>query len=127
MFFAIFKAMSRKRYWALVVILLLLALSIHFFSNSADRVETGYATGIYPPLAAFLRHISGWIPFSIGDILYGASTKSGYNSKGIISASAVNDHNIIRDALHRLQGIANNMGFIAGNDHHRDIHVAKKQ
>lgn len=72
MFFAIFKAMSRKRYWALVVILLLLALSIHFFSNSADRVETGYATGIYPPLAAFLRHISGWIPFSIGDILYGA-------------------------------------------------------
>ena len=51
--------------------LLLLALFIKWYSLSQQRVETGYATGFYPALAGFLRILSGWLPFSLGDILYG--------------------------------------------------------
>ncbi len=51
-------------------LLFLLALSIHLFAANPERVENIYATGIYPVIAAILRNITGWIPFSIGDILY---------------------------------------------------------
>ena len=53
-------------------ILLILAISIRLYSASSLRVENGYSTAIYPPFAAFLRHLLGWLPFSFGDILYGA-------------------------------------------------------
>jgi hypothetical protein len=63
--------MNRKRFLVSTGILLAVALAIHFYSISPDRVENGYASGIYPPLAAFLRHAFGWLPISLGDILYG--------------------------------------------------------
>jgi len=31
-------------------------------------IEDYYSNGIYPNIAAFLRIIFGWIPFSVGDI-----------------------------------------------------------
>jgi hypothetical protein len=37
-------------------------------------VETVYAVRIYPYIAITLRSITGWLPFSIGDILYGLVT-----------------------------------------------------
>lgn len=46
------------------------ALSLHFFAASPLRVERWYSTGIYPPIATLLRTITGWVPFSIGDIIY---------------------------------------------------------
>lgn len=33
-------------------------------------VEQYYSNGIYPYIASFLRVLFGWIPFSVGDILY---------------------------------------------------------
>jgi hypothetical protein len=64
--------MSRKRFWIITGILVLLALAIHFYSADGTRVENTYAVGIYPPIAAFLRHLFGWLPISFGDILYGS-------------------------------------------------------
>lgn len=63
--------MQYKKKGLFVVLLLLLALFIKWYSASAQRVETGYATGFYPKVAGFLRLLFGWLPFSLGDILYG--------------------------------------------------------
>jgi len=63
--------MKNKKYWIFIVILTGFALIIHFFSSNSVRVEHYYSTGIYPYMAAFLRYLLGWLPFSVGDILYG--------------------------------------------------------
>jgi hypothetical protein len=34
-------------------------------------VENQYSTVIYPAFGRFLRYLFGWLPFSIGDVLYG--------------------------------------------------------
>ena len=52
-------------------ILLIGVLLIRGYSSSPDRVENGYSTGFYPGIASVLRGAFGWIPFSLGDILYG--------------------------------------------------------
>ena len=62
------KNKNRLIFWA---ILLFTVLAIKLYSASGLRVETGYSAGLYPPISAFLRILFGWIPFSIGDILYG--------------------------------------------------------
>jgi hypothetical protein len=50
--------------------LLLQILFISIISRYPDWVEKYYAQGIYPYLSRFFRRILGWIPISIGDILY---------------------------------------------------------
>ena len=55
----------------MVVLLLLLAVLIHLFSYNSSRVEYQYSTRIYPVLAKVLRSLTGALPFSIGDIVYG--------------------------------------------------------
>jgi Protein of unknown function (DUF3810) len=61
--------MNPKRYlpWILVIVP---ALAIKIFSAFPDAVEKYYSTGIYPLIARLLRFIFGWIPFSIGDVIY---------------------------------------------------------
>jgi Protein of unknown function (DUF3810) len=61
--------MPRFRY-AGQVTLLVLALSIKIFSLFPAAVERYYSNGIYPVISRVLRWLFGWIPFSIGDILY---------------------------------------------------------
>lgn len=63
--------MKHKRLLIITGILLVLALLIRLYSSGSMRVENGYSTGVYPYIASFLRHLLGWLPFSIGDILYG--------------------------------------------------------
>lgn len=63
--------MRYKKKWLFVLLLLVLAVGIKWYSASAQRVETGYATGFYTGLAKFLRVLFGWLPFSVGDLLYG--------------------------------------------------------
>ncbi len=64
--------MTIKRLLIILGGLVLLTILIRLYSSSAARVETGYSNGFYPPVAAFLRTIFGWIPFSFGDIIYGS-------------------------------------------------------
>lgn len=47
-----------------------LAIAIKIFSLFPMAVERYYANGIYPVISAAQRILFGWIPFSIGDILY---------------------------------------------------------
>lgn len=52
-------------------ILAFLVIGIHLFSRNPSWVEKGYSTTIYPWIGRMLRIMWGWIPVSIGDILYG--------------------------------------------------------
>ena len=63
--------MKQKRFLIIGSFLFVLVLMIKFFSADSQRVEQDYSNGIYPFLSTFLRKVFGWIPFSIGDLLYG--------------------------------------------------------
>ena len=63
--------MAIKNKWAVLLPLLLSVIIIRLFCSNALVVEKYYSTGIYPPLSALLKYSFGWLPFSIGDILYG--------------------------------------------------------
>lgn len=60
----------KKTAW---LILLGLAIVIKIFAMFPDAVEKYYATGIYPIIAQLQRILLGWLPFSVGDLLYGAA------------------------------------------------------
>jgi len=49
---------------------ILLILLIRLVSSFPGIIENNYSTGIYPYIAMFFRTLTGWLPFSIGDILY---------------------------------------------------------
>jgi hypothetical protein len=53
------------------IVLAVLALVIKIFSFFPQTIEKYYSTGIYPAISGVLRILLGWIPFSVGDILYG--------------------------------------------------------
>ncbi len=56
----------------LLTILLIFAVVIRIFALFPSAVEKYYTNGLYPFIASVLRFLFGWIPFSIGDLLYGA-------------------------------------------------------
>jgi hypothetical protein len=64
-----FKSLLRNR---LLISLVLLSILIKIFSLNPHWVESYYTFGIYPVISRVLRTILGWIPFSIGDLLYAA-------------------------------------------------------
>jgi hypothetical protein len=61
--------MSRTQRIAWVSVILL-AIAIKILSLSPVWVERYYSNGIYPVVSRFQRLLFGWIPFSVGDILY---------------------------------------------------------
>jgi hypothetical protein len=63
--------MSNKKKGILFLTLILLVVLIRWYSSNFQRVEDGYATIVYPKISTFFRAILGWLPFSVGDILYG--------------------------------------------------------
>lgn len=54
----------------LLSVLLVLALLVKLFSLNAGWVERYYTYGFYPFISRFERLVFGWIPFSMGDLLY---------------------------------------------------------
>jgi hypothetical protein len=62
-----FKSIFRDR---LLIFLLLASILIKVFSLNAAWVERYYTFGFYPPVSILLRTLFGWIPFSVGDLLY---------------------------------------------------------
>jgi Protein of unknown function (DUF3810) len=64
--------MKLKRPLVVTLVLVIIALSVHIYSANPARVEAQYSTGIYPHIARFLRYTFGWLPVSVGDLLYGA-------------------------------------------------------
>jgi hypothetical protein len=61
-------SIRRKITW---VCLLAAAVLIKVFSFFPGAVEKYYSRGIYPVIAWTQRALLGWIPFSVGDLLYG--------------------------------------------------------
>ena len=62
--------MQKKRF-ILPVLLVVQIIGLKILSLFPDFVESYYSKGLYPHISKFSRSILGWIPFSIGDVLYG--------------------------------------------------------
>jgi len=62
-----FKSLFRDRY---LLLLLTLTILIRLFSLREDWVEHYYTLGVYHVVAIAFRWLLGWIPFSVGDLLY---------------------------------------------------------
>jgi len=60
---------KRKAWWIAAGLVVL----VKFFSLFPAAVEKYYSAGLYPVLSGLLRRLFGWIPFSAGDLLYGAT------------------------------------------------------
>lgn len=58
----------RNRILSLMLILQIILISI--LSNFSNFIENYYSKGIYKYISSLFRYLFGWIPFSIGDILY---------------------------------------------------------
>jgi Protein of unknown function (DUF3810) len=63
--------MKMKKSLVFTLVLVVIAVFIHIYSNDSTRVENQYSTHIYPVISSILRYSFGWLPFSIGDIIYG--------------------------------------------------------
>ena len=63
--------MLYKKKWIFVGCLFVLAVIIRLFSAHAVVTEQYYSTGLYPYIGSFFRWLTGWLPFSLGDIVYG--------------------------------------------------------
>lgn len=64
------KVLQNKGLFLLVV----LCIAIKLFSLNEAWVERYYTFGFYPFISGLLRLLFGWIPFSIGDLLYLAAS-----------------------------------------------------
>lgn len=53
-----------------LILLLIFCILLSVLSRFPEIIENYYALGIYPLIAAGLRISFGWLPFSLGDILY---------------------------------------------------------
>jgi len=61
------------------MIAVLLIIFAQWFMLSDQRVEQWYAQGVYPYVSLLLQFSLGWIPFSVGDLLYcGVIVWAGY-------------------------------------------------
>lgn len=49
---------------------LFFAILLHYIGNFPSFVENWYALGFYPLFANLLRSMVGWLPFSVGDLVY---------------------------------------------------------
>jgi len=62
-----FKSILRDR---LLISLVIVSVLIKIFSLNPAWVERYYTFGFYPVISEILRALLGWIPFSVGDIIY---------------------------------------------------------
>lgn len=63
-------SMYKNKTLILALLLPLQILLIKLLSSSPSSIETYYSNGVYPVISKLLRFIFGWLPFSVGDILY---------------------------------------------------------
>ncbi|MFB0937645.1 MAG: DUF3810 domain-containing protein [Urechidicola sp.] len=61
---------NNKLYRLLSVFLVIQWVFIQIISRYPNGIEKYYSRGIYPFISSFFRILFGWIPFSIGDVLY---------------------------------------------------------
>src|SRR4051794_29863276 len=64
-----FEPRRKKVSWSLLFPIIII-LVIKIVSLSHTLVENAYSGIFFPGFAILLRKIAGWIPFSVGDIIY---------------------------------------------------------
>jgi Protein of unknown function (DUF3810) len=69
--FNYFTSHMNKQVRVMLPVLLISVLLIRLFAGNKLLVEKYYSTGVYPWISTLLKYSFGWIPFSIGDIVYG--------------------------------------------------------
>ncbi len=62
------RRIGHKKIWWLIATVLV--ISIKLFSLNGTAVEKYYTYGLYPVFSTISGFLLGWIPFSVGDILY---------------------------------------------------------
>jgi hypothetical protein len=65
---AILEKMMKAWSW---VVLILLVVLIKLSSLYSGFIEQFYSNGFYPAISKIQRFLFGWLPFSLGDVLYG--------------------------------------------------------
>ncbi len=60
----------RYKKFILPIFLVVQIIAVQALSLFPEWIETYYSNGIYAALAPMLRKAMGWIPFSLGDVLY---------------------------------------------------------
>ncbi len=64
---------QQKKPWLTVATLLIVIIVLHVIAVHTAWIEKFYSTHIYTFISSLLRIITGWLPFSLGDILYAAA------------------------------------------------------
>ncbi|WP_158638397.1 DUF3810 domain-containing protein [Panacibacter ginsenosidivorans] len=59
-----------KRAWLKLIIPLAIAVSMSLISGFPALIEKYYTGYVYPVISTTMRFLFGWLPFSIGDLLY---------------------------------------------------------
>ncbi len=59
-----------KYYWFWTLFFPIQWIIIQQLAKHPNFIEQIYSTSVYPVISSFTRFIFGWIPFSIGDVLY---------------------------------------------------------
>ncbi|MGB0896234.1 MAG: DUF3810 domain-containing protein [Flavobacteriaceae bacterium] len=62
--------MYRNKKLILAILFPVQLLLINVLSAYPNIIETYYSTGVYPIISKALRFVFGWVPFSVGDVLY---------------------------------------------------------
>ena len=61
---------SKKTYKILTVMLIMQWAFIQIIAQYPDFIEKYYSNGIYLYISKLLRFLFGWLPISVGDLLY---------------------------------------------------------
>jgi hypothetical protein len=56
--------------WQKIIILFIVAITLKIISSFPNFIEQYYSAVVYPVIAGTLRILTGWIPFSLGDVIY---------------------------------------------------------
>ncbi|HVX27578.1 MAG TPA: DUF3810 domain-containing protein [Parafilimonas sp.] len=62
---------KNKKWWLKPLVLIVVVALLHLFMLQGYWIENVYSIHIYPVVSYLLRALTGWLPFSIGDVLYG--------------------------------------------------------
>jgi len=62
--------MQKRTKVILTLLLPIQYIALLILKRFPQFIETYYSQGIYPYIAKISRYVFGWIPFSIGDIIY---------------------------------------------------------
>ena len=63
----------KKNWWLTPLTLIIIIVLLHVIAVYTNWIEKFYSTHIYVFISFVLRTLTGWLPFSLGDVLYGCA------------------------------------------------------